>query len=111
MTKEKRRDHRNDDLVAAGENCLPHILMFYKRIDLIDLETCANPVCHTGSEGLSQRRIRRQCCQVMGRRELGLLGYPSGILSRSRDLPTYRRPLPLAEVRANIPAVNLHKRQ
>jgi len=44
MTKEKRRDHRNDDLVEAAENCLPHILMFYKRFEekrpvmLLDLQ-------------------------------------------------------------------------
>jgi len=29
MTKEKHRDQRNDDLVEAAENSLPHILMFY----------------------------------------------------------------------------------
>ncbi len=45
MTKEKRRDHRNDDLVEAAENCLPHILMFYKRFEenrpimLLDLQS------------------------------------------------------------------------
>jgi len=33
MTKEKRRDHRNDDLVEAAESCLPNILMFYKRFE------------------------------------------------------------------------------
>ena len=33
MTKEKRRDHRNDDLVEAAENCLPNILMFYRFAD------------------------------------------------------------------------------
>src|SRR5271157_5790113 len=45
MTKEKRRDHRNDDLVEAAENSLPHILMFYKRFEkkrpvmLLDLQS------------------------------------------------------------------------
>ena len=45
MTKEKRRDHRNDDLVEAAENCLPNILMFYKRFEekrpvmLLDLQS------------------------------------------------------------------------
>ncbi len=45
MTKEKRRDHRNDDLVEATENCLPNILMFYKRFEekrpvmLLDLQS------------------------------------------------------------------------
>jgi hypothetical protein len=33
MTKEKRRDHRNDVLVEAAENVLPHILMSYKRFE------------------------------------------------------------------------------
>ncbi len=45
MTKEKRRDQRNDDLVEAAENYLPHILMFYKRFEekrpvmLLDLQS------------------------------------------------------------------------
>ena len=45
MTKEKRTDHRNDDLVEAAENCLPNILMFYKRFEekrpvmLLDLQS------------------------------------------------------------------------
>ena len=45
MTKEKRRDRRNDDLVEAAENCLPNILMFYKRFEekrpvmLLDLQS------------------------------------------------------------------------
>ena len=45
MTKDKRRDHRNDDLVEAAENSLPHILMFYKRFEekrpvmLLDLQS------------------------------------------------------------------------
>jgi hypothetical protein len=45
MTKEKRRDHRNDDLVEAAENSLPNILMFYKRFEekrpvmLLDLQS------------------------------------------------------------------------
>ena len=33
MTKENRRDHRNDDLVESAESFLPHILMFYKRFE------------------------------------------------------------------------------
>ena len=45
MTKEKRRDHRNDDLVEAAENCLPNILMFYRGevkgvLCTINLENC-----------------------------------------------------------------------
>ena len=45
MTKEKRRDHRNDDLVEAAKNFLPHILIFYKRFEeerpvmLLDLQS------------------------------------------------------------------------
>ena len=45
MTKEERRDHRNDDLVEAAEDSLPHILMFYKRFEkkrpvmLLDLQS------------------------------------------------------------------------
>jgi hypothetical protein len=45
MTKEKRRDQRNDDLVEAAENSLPHILKFYKRFEenrplmLLDLQS------------------------------------------------------------------------
>jgi|SRR5271157_2639664 len=45
MTKEKRRDRRNDELVKAAENSLPHILMFYKRFEekrpvmLLDLQS------------------------------------------------------------------------
>jgi hypothetical protein len=45
MTKEKRSDERNDDLVEAAENSLPHILMFYKRFEenrpvmLLDLQS------------------------------------------------------------------------
>ena len=45
MTKEKRRDRRNADLVEAAENCLPNILMFYKRFEekrpvmLLDLQS------------------------------------------------------------------------
>ncbi len=45
MTKAKRRDHRNDDLVEAAEKFLPHILMFYERFEdkrpvmLLDLQS------------------------------------------------------------------------
>ena len=45
MTKEKRRDRRNADLVEAAENSLPNILMFYKRFEekrpvmLLDLQS------------------------------------------------------------------------
>ena len=45
MIKEKRRDQRNDDLVEAAEDSLPHILMFYKRFEkkrpvmLLDLQS------------------------------------------------------------------------
>jgi hypothetical protein len=45
MTKENRRDHRNDDLVESAESFLPHILMFYKRFEdkrpvmLLDLQS------------------------------------------------------------------------
>jgi hypothetical protein len=41
----EREDHRNDDLVEAAENYLPHILMFYKRFEkkrplmLLDLKS------------------------------------------------------------------------
>lgn len=45
MTKEKRRDHRDDDLIEAAENSFPHILMFYKLFEkqrpvmLLDLQS------------------------------------------------------------------------
>src|SRR4051794_26313266 len=45
MTKEERRDRRNDDLVEAAEDSLRHILMFYKRFEkkrpvmLLDLQS------------------------------------------------------------------------
>jgi hypothetical protein len=33
MSKGKRKDSPNDDLVEAAEYFLPHILMFYKRFE------------------------------------------------------------------------------
>jgi hypothetical protein len=33
MTKVKRKDSPNDDLVKAAEAVLPHILMFYRRFE------------------------------------------------------------------------------
>ena len=33
MSKGKRKDSPNDDLVEAAEDFLPHILMFYKRFE------------------------------------------------------------------------------
>src|SRR4051812_2130231 len=33
MTKARRKDRSNDDLVEAAEAVLPHILMFYKRFE------------------------------------------------------------------------------
>src|SRR3954452_14603123 len=45
MTKAKRKDSPNDDLVEAAEAVLPHILMFYKRLEakrpvmLLDLQS------------------------------------------------------------------------
>ena len=45
MTRRKRKDSPNDDLVEAAEAVLPHILMFYKRFEakrpimLLDLQS------------------------------------------------------------------------
>src|SRR5208337_1043919 len=45
MSKAKRKRNTNDDLVEAAENCLPNILMFYKRFEekrpvmLLDLQS------------------------------------------------------------------------
>ncbi len=44
MARVRRNRSPNDDLVEAAENCLPHILMFYKRFEkkrpviLLDLQ-------------------------------------------------------------------------
>jgi hypothetical protein len=45
MARVRRNRSPNDDLVEAAENCLPHILMFYKRFEekrpvmLLDLQS------------------------------------------------------------------------